>query len=305
MLRSPEPAPGCLSYILSLPERTLRAAAAGLGGLIYEATQVLLPGWLRRSRLYRAIVGGTLRIVIELIGGARGVLPSDELTTQELAVRKAAGTGIEMAGLVFVGWSPLWLFAATADLSGGAQTYLQALVSELRRDGLLPEDADISSVDELLDTLEETSGLVAESLDVPPLNVEDMQTSWQHLRRQASDLPDTDRLADIYAELKQATKQEGRSLRSTSSLIAAGAVRAGVQIGQVHIFDYYEDALRTIAREGMAVYARRVTRPYLAVAKGHFDPRKTTYTERLLQRFRTRKGANRIRETDDRILEDR
>jgi hypothetical protein len=275
-----------LGYVLSLPERIVRAAAAGLGGLLYEATQVLLPDWLRRSRLYRAIVGGTLRIAIELVGGATGVLPPDEVTAQELAVRKAAGTGIELAGLIFVGWSPLWLFAATADLTGGTRTYLRALVSELRRDGLLPQDADITSVEELLDTLEGTSGLVAESLDVPPLNVDDMRTSWRDLRQHATELPDAARLASLYAELQQVADQEGRSLRSVSSLIAAGALRAGVKTGQTHIFDYYEDALRTIAREGLAVYARRVTRPYLAVARGHFDPKTITHTERLLQRLR-------------------
>ena len=41
------------------------------------------------------------------------------------------------------------------------------------------------------------------------------------LRQQATDLPDTDRLADLYAELQQVADQEGRSLRSVSSLIAA------------------------------------------------------------------------------------
>ena len=275
-----------LGYALSLPERTLRAVAAGLGGLLFEAAQVLLPGWLRRTRLYRAIVAGTLRIAIELVGGATGVLPPDKVTAQELAVRKAAGTGIELAGLMFVGWSPLWLFAATADLTGGARTYLQALVSELRRDGLLPEDADIASVDELLDTLEDTSGLVAESLDVPPLNVDDLRASWQGLRQHARELPDTDRLADLYAELRQVAEREGQTLRSVSSLLAAGALRAGVKTGQVHIFDYYQDALRTITREGLPVYARRVTSPYLAVARGHFDPKRATYTERLIRRLR-------------------
>ena len=294
-----------MNYLLSLPERTLRAAAAGLGGLLYEAAQVLLPGWLRRSRLYRAIVAGTLRIAIELIGGAPGILPPDEITARELAVRKAAGTGIEMAGLMFVGWSPLWLFAATADLTGGAQTYLQALISELRRDGLLPEDADISTVDELLDTLEETSGLVAESLDVPPLSMADLRAWWRELRQEASGLPDGDRLANLYAGLRQAAEREGHSLRSVSSLLAVGAVRAGIQIGQVHIFDYYEDALRTIAGEGMAVYARRVTRPYLAVVKGHFDPGTTTYTERLLRRLRTAKDSDRNQATGDRPREGR
>jgi len=275
-----------LAYVLSLPERIVRAASAGLGGLLYEATQVLLPGWLRRSRLYRAVVAGTLRIAIELVGGATGVLPPGEVTAQELAVRKAAGTGVEVAGLMLIGWSPLWLFAAAADLTGGTRTYLQALVSELRRDGLLAEEADIASVEELLDTLEDTSGLVAESLDVPPLNVDHMRASWQALRQHATELPDAVRLADLYARLRQVAQQEGRSLRSVSSLIAAGALEAGVKTSQVHIFDYYQDALRTIAKEGLAAYMRRVTRPYLAVARMHFDSGTATYTERLLQRLR-------------------
>lgn len=274
-----------LGYVLSLPERTLRAAAAGLGGLLFEAAHVLLPGWFRRSRLYQAIVAGTLRLVIELVGDATGILPPDEFTPQEQALRKAAGTGIEMAGLMLIGWSPLWLFAATADLTGGTRTYLQALVAELRREGLLPADADVASVEELLDTLEDTSGHVAESLDVPPLSVVEMRTSWRDLRRQATDLPKADRLEELFADLRQVTRQEGRSLQSVSSLIAAGAVRAGVQTGRVHIFDYYEGALRTIAREGLAIYSRRVTMPYLAVARAHFQPERATYTERLWRRL--------------------
>jgi hypothetical protein len=96
-----------LSYALSLPERTLRAAAAGLAGLLYEAAQVALPAWLRRTRLYRPIVVVALRNDIELAGSAAGVLPPDEVAAQELAARKVAGTGIEMARLMLVGRSPL------------------------------------------------------------------------------------------------------------------------------------------------------------------------------------------------------
>ena len=43
-------------YLISMPERTLRFTAASLGGFIYEASLLLLPGWLRRTRLYRAVV---------------------------------------------------------------------------------------------------------------------------------------------------------------------------------------------------------------------------------------------------------
>lgn len=273
-------------YLVSLPERIVRAVAAGVGGLIYEATEVLLPGWLRRSRLYRAIVAALLRITVELVGGVTDVLPRDDIGVEELAVRKAAGSVIELASFLAVGWSPLWLLAAAADLTGGTRTYLRALVSELQRDGVLPEGTEFTSVEELLNTLEGTSGLMAETIDVPPLNVRDMHNCWQALQQNAAELPDASRLDSIYAQLQQVAKQEGRSLRSVSSLIAAGAMRAGVQIGQTYIFDYYHDALRTITAEGLPAYAQRVGKPYLAVAVDHFDPKRTTHTERLLQRLR-------------------
>jgi len=271
-------------YFISLPERTIRSLAATLGGVVYEATEVLLPRWLRRSRFYQGLVVGTLRIAIELVGGVSGVLPSDDMDLQEFTMRKAAGTGIEMAGFLTIGWSPIWLFAVVADLSGGTRTYLQALVSELKVDGMLPEDADVSSIEELLDALEGSSGLMAEALDVPPLNVPDMRSSWQEMRQHTTDLPDADRLASLYRDLQVTAEQQDHSVQYMSSLIATGALRAGVNLGQVHIFDYYQEAIRTINREGLPFYSRRVTRPYFAAAKSHFDPQQLTFTERLLGR---------------------
>ena len=47
----------------------------------------------------------------------------------------------------------------------------------------------------------------------------------------------------------------------------------------------HEQALRTIARDGLAVYSQRVTRPYLTAARRHFDRRNLSHTERLLRRL--------------------
>ena len=270
-------------YILSIPERVLRAVAVLGGGLFYETTEILLPGWVRRSRFYQGLIVGTLRIAIELIGGVSGVLPSDGMDIQEFSMRKAAGTGIEMAGFLTIGWSPIWLFAVVADLSGGTRNYLRALVSELKEDRLLAEDADISSVEELLDALEGGSGIVAEALDVPPLNVEDMRSSWQEMKLHTTDLPDAGRLISIYNELQETAEREDRSLQYMSSLIAKGALRAGVSLGQIHIFDYYQQALQIIKKEGLPIYYRRVTRPYFSAASDHFDPMRKSYTERLFR----------------------
>ena len=66
------------SYLASLPERTARAGAALTGGLVYEASEVVLPLAVRRSKLYQAIVGRLLRITIELVGGVEGVYPAQK-----------------------------------------------------------------------------------------------------------------------------------------------------------------------------------------------------------------------------------
>ena len=48
------------SYLASLPERTARARAALAGGLVCEATEVVLPDAVRRSKFYQALGGSAL-----------------------------------------------------------------------------------------------------------------------------------------------------------------------------------------------------------------------------------------------------
>ena len=278
------------SYLASLPERSVRAGAALTGGLVYEASEVVLPVAVRRSRLYQAIVGRLLRITIELVGGVEGVYPAQEMPVRELLVRKTAGNAVELSSFLAVGWSPVWLLAGASDLVGGTKVYLRALVTELRDAGLLAEDADVASFEELLTTLEDTSGVLADTVDVPPLNVSSVRTSWQELQRQAADLPDADSLEKIFAELQLAARREDRSILEISSMVALGAVRTGITLGNVHIFDYYRRALRTIVEEGLLSFLRRTSTPYLTRASSHFDPQSSTYSERLLRRWADRRS---------------
>jgi hypothetical protein len=278
------------SYLASLPERTARAGAALTGGLVYEASEVVLPLAVRRSRLYQAIVGRLLRITIELLGGVEGVYPAQEMPVRELLVRKTAGNAVELSSFLAVGWSPVWLLAGASDLVGGTKAYLRVLVAELRESGVLAADADVATFEELLTALEGTSGALADTVDVPPLNLPSVRTSWQELRRQAADLPDAAGLEKIFAELQLAARQEDRSILEISSMVALGAVRTGVKLGSVHIFDYYRRALRTIVEEGLVSFLRRTSSPYLTRAGSHFDPRSSTYSERLLRRWADRRS---------------
>jgi hypothetical protein len=278
------------SYLASLPERTARAGAALAGGLVYEASEVALPLAVRRSKLYQAIVGRLLRITIELVGGVEGVYPSEEMPARELLVRKTAGNAVEIASFLAVGWSPVWLLAGASDLVGGSKVYLRALVTELQDAGVLAQEEDVSSFEELLSTLEGTSGVLADTVDVPPLNVASVRTSWQELKRQTADLPDADGLEKIFAELQSAASQEDRSIMEISSVVALGAVHAGVKLGNVHVFDYYRRALRTIVEEGVLSFLRRISTPYITRAGSHYDPRSSTYSECLLRRWADRRS---------------
>lgn len=281
-----------LRYLLSLPERVLRAMAAGLGGLIFELGEVVLPRWLRRTRLYQALIYRLLRLSVELIGDVQGVMPPDEIGIGDLAARKAVGNVIELVSFLAVGWSPLWLLAAVSDLTGGTRAYLSVLVQELQKDGLLADDADIQSVAELLDRLERSSGMAADWVDVPPLNLKDLNTSWQVMKSNAGQLPNADQLRRLYRSMELVARQEGRTLGDLSALIAAGALRAGVRMGSKHVFAYYQSALQAIKSEGWGSYARRVARPYLFAGRSHFDPKRVTYTEKALEQWNNRKRAN-------------
>lgn len=274
-----------LPYLASLPERLVRATAAVLGGLLRELAELSLPPSIRRSRLYQATVERLLRIAVEWVGDVRGVYMAEKMPVQELAVRKAAGNVFELASVLAVGFSPLWLLAAVSDLTGGAKIYLQTLQTELKRVGTLPPATDVSSFDALLTALEGASGVLADTVDVPPLNVADIRATWQALRVRVAELPDAGRLSAVFADLQAAAQREGRSLLDVSAIVGLGAVRAGIQMGDTYLFQYYREALQSIAQEGLAAYTRRVSRPYLQRAGGHLDPAAPTWTQRLLRRL--------------------
>jgi hypothetical protein len=286
-------------YLASLPERTARAGAALTGGLVYETGEVLLPLVVRRSRLYQAVVGRLLRITIELVGGVDGVFPTEEMQARELLVRKTAGNVVEVGSFLAVGWSPVWLLAGASDLIGGSKAYLRVLVTELKDAGVLSPEEDVASFEELLSALEGTSGVLADTVDVPPLNVAGARASWQELRRQTAYLPDARGLEEIFSQLRLAARREGRSVMEISSVVALGAVRAGVRLGNAHVFDYYRGALRTIADEGLVSFLYRTTTPYLRRARSHFDPGSITLSERLLRRWAARRLSATDQSTQD------
>src|SRR4030095_14115152 len=92
-------------FLLSLPERVLRSVTGLAAGLLREIGEVTIPQTVRRGHLYSNLVDATLRFLIEQVGGVQGVYPTEEKLAEDFLMRRTAGKGIELIGvLAFCGF---------------------------------------------------------------------------------------------------------------------------------------------------------------------------------------------------------
>ena len=285
---------GRRAFLLSLPERAVRAIAATVGGALHETFQLALPRVVRRSRLYEATAKNLLRVTIELVGGVPPQAPVEdehEPNPGRLAVRKGAGNVVELGSIAAFGFSPLWILAAAADVTRGSRTYLDAFVGELVAKGVLPDGSRPGSVDELLGALEGVSGTSARLVDIPPLEVAALRQSLAEIRRDAVSLPSPAELARVLDGLRETARRERTSLLEVSVGIGLAFFNSARKVGRQHLLDPYTEDLRPLQDEGFGAYARRVSRPYAEAVARHFDADRATLTERGLERLRRDDGA--------------
>jgi hypothetical protein len=273
-------------YLASLPERVIRSSAAILGGTVHETAQLLLPRLVRRSRFYEVTAKNLLRILVEGVGAVEGASTADPQAppASQVAVRKGAGNVVEVGSIFAFGFSPLWLLAAASDVTRGSRVYLRELVAELKAAGVVAEEADIGSIDELLGVLEGTSGRTARLIDLPPLELEELRRSLAELREGASELPSPEELARVYQGLRLEADREDRSLLEVSSGIGLAFLLSARNVSRTHLIAPYREDWRPLQDEGFAGYARRVGRPYAEAIGRHFHRGRETYTEWLMTR---------------------
>jgi len=277
------------SFLLSLPERAVRSVAALLGGLVHETFALALPRVVRQSRLYEATAKNLLRVTSERVGGVDARIPTEseyEPDPGRLAVRKGVGNAVELGSIAAFGFSPLWILAAAADVTRGSRIYLDAYVAELIRVGALPAGSSPGSATDLLSALERVSGTTARLVDIPPLELRALRQSLADIRRDAASLPGPDELARLYAGLLEAARRERTSVLEVSVGLGLAFFNSARHVGRQHLLDPYREDLRPVRDEGLAAYARRVSRPYAEAVARHFDTEQPSLTERGLDRVR-------------------
>ncbi len=304
---TPQGAPKKMArYVLSLPERVFRSGAALAGGLIRELGDVTLPAAVRRTKTYQTMVGIALRFMIEDIGQVQGVYPVEGELANNFLLRRTAGHGIELVGILAFRASPVWIMAALADISGAGRQIIQEIAEALKQEGLLAGDAKFENVDQLLDGLEQTTGRAADVFNAPPLDVESLRREWAAFRASAvkippRNLPSPELLRRRWEELQAEAVAQNRSVFAVSSLMALSAIsrspdtlrrltraanRAVWRTGQLlggGLLDHYSQTLRNIRERGYAAYWADEFRPYLRAAAGQFSPDHPSMTDRLLR----------------------
>src|SRR5580692_3644440 len=172
-------------YLVSLPERVVRSVSALCAGLLRQIGEVTLPPSLRQTRLYGTMVETTLRFLIEQVGQVDGVYPAEGKLAENFLIKRTLGDGIDLAGMVAFHASPVWVFAALADLSGAGRHFVDEIATSLKEEGLLDRNARFEGVDQILNGLERTSGQLATSLRTPPLDVPGLRREWSALKAAA------------------------------------------------------------------------------------------------------------------------
>jgi len=297
------------SYLFTVPERVVRSAL-GLGaGVAREVGEVALPASFRRSQLYQNLVDATLRFLIERVGGAEVASSPEGALPDDFLARRTAGNAVEMLGIVAFRASPVWVLAALADLSGIGRHLIPEIADALKERGLLEQDAQFTSVDQMLDGLERTTGRMAATINTPPLDVAGLRKEWEAFREEArglkpARLPSRDAIRDVWGRLKAESARQNRSVFETSSLMAVSAARAlpggvrwlsastrvgATRTGQVFaaaLLDHYRRTLSELQGVGYLAYARRQLSPYVRAAVGQFSPQRRTLTQGVIERIR-------------------
>lgn len=294
-------------YILSLPERVIRSLGALSGGLLREIGNVVLPASVRRTTLYRTMVEVALRFLIEEVGQVEGVFPTEQTLAGNFLLKRTASHGIELLGILAFHASPVWVLAALADATGGGRKLIRDLSHALEEEGLVEPGARFETVEQVLDGLERTSGHLATTLNLPPVDIPTLRREWAQLKEEVRAIPpkqtpSIERVESVWNKMVQTAREQRRPVFVVSSLMAVSTVahlpanvvwlsraarsaarRTGKVFGEA-ILDHYTEVLTDIENTGLLEYWQREFRPYLKAAAEQFVPAHQSSTEKLLRR---------------------
>jgi len=251
------------SYLLSLPERSLRALTALAAGLVRESSEVTLPLSFRRTRIYQSIAEQSLRFLIEKVGKVEGAYDKTDALPDDFLVRRTAGNGVELISLAVFHASPVWVLAGLADVSGAGGKLLAEISETLEKEGWLRGASSVRTMTDLLDALERGSGHLAENFNTPPLNRAALLREWESLKKVVAE---RDQVEADWELLKTTAAQQRKPLMEVSTAVALNTLRRGKQMLTDPILEHYRQTIGELNEIGFGAYASREMAPYWRAA---------------------------------------
>jgi protein-L-isoaspartate(D-aspartate) O-methyltransferase len=292
-----------LGYFLSLPERTIRALAAGAGGMTKVLTDSLFPDALRGGTFYRVVLGDVQRFVIEKVGDVKGqYAPArSEAEVVSSVQRKLASQAVDAVGLFALHVSPLWIFAIASDVAAGSRVYLQRLVESLQRQGVIDASAAPTSVEQLLGQIQAAAAKSTQLLDEPPVSrqeaIDATRDLLAHYRGAFSGMTNLlPRIDGLWEQMRSLAARDRISIEQLSGLMSLDVVQSGGRVvdaafvvgkttGEMlgeTLLSGYGRTLTTIRQEGLWGFTKERLGPFLSAAAGHFGGDTPTWTQKAL-----------------------
>ena len=292
-------------YGLTLPERTVRSAAALISGAAGESVALIVPRSFQDSISYRVFVQQMLDIVSHDVGGVKKETPETDEATKTAAenyvAKKTVGTFIDLAGMSMMHVSPLTVLAIVSDVAHGSTYYLNELATELKSQGVINEDSTIGSTADLLASIGSASASTADQFATPPIDLKGLADTIRQTQEQLSGIDPTklipqSEIKSLWADMSELATKEHVSLFQLSSAVTMyslkqvstatqgtlATIRVTGNVLDEHFFDHYRTAIGTIADEGIYSVLSKTSQPYLDAVWFNFSSDRSTITEDLI-----------------------
>ena len=293
-------------YGLTLPERTVRSAAALISGAAGESVALIVPRSFQDSKSYRVFVQQMLDMISRDVGGVKKETPETDEATKAAAAenyvaKKTVGTFIDLAGMSMMHVSPLTVLAIVSDVAHGSTYYLNELATELKSQGVINEDSTIGSTADLLASIGDASASTADQFDTPPIDLKGLADTIRQTQEQLSGIDPTklipqSEIKSLWADMSELATKEHVSLFQLSSAVTMyslkqvstatqgtlATIRVTGNVLDEHFFDHYRTAIGTIADEGIYSVLSKTSQPYLDAVWFNFSSDRSTITEDLI-----------------------
>jgi len=216
-----------LSLTLSVPERSVRALGALIGGSTLLLSKTLIPSAIKNTTSYKFTLGMFQTFLIRNVAGVNNVSHDVELK-DDFVQRKALGTSLEAAGLLTMHFSPVWVFAIASDAAKGGKVFLDRLVQHLKDNNVIAQDSNPESLEQILVSIEDMGRQGATAIDMPPLSKDEIVEMANELRASTANLADNSAnlipsFESIWGQISVVARKENISVEQVMGMLSVRA----------------------------------------------------------------------------------